>query len=141
LIEGAADGAGLGHEFLRHVERTRILLHLVEVQPIDGSDPLENYAAIREELLSYSPKLAEKIEIIALNKMDLLSDEEQDATRKRFTRSLRTRGTAVGVFSLSGITRVGLDDLLGELWAVLKNEGIEAPGWTKTHQQCTDPTK
>ena len=121
--------------FLKHVERTRVLLHLVEVQPIDGSDPLENYEAIREELLSYSPKLAEKIEIVALNKMDLLSDDEQEAILKRFKRSLRTRGTTVDVLPLSGLTRVGLDELLKELWSLLKVEGIEAPKWSKPQKQ------
>jgi len=129
LIEGAASGAGLGHAFLRHVERTRVLLHLVEVMPMDGSDPLDNYQAIREEIVAYSPKLAEKVEIVALNKMDLLGSDEQAAMIKRFKRSFRSRGRAIEVIPLSGQTQVGLKELLNLLWEVLQGEGVREPGW------------
>jgi GTP-binding protein len=71
LIEGAHAGVGLGHEFLRHVERTRILVHLVEPQPMDGSDPLENYRAIREELRLHDPALAERTELVVITKSEL----------------------------------------------------------------------
>src|SRR5436853_367896 len=71
LIEGAHSGVGLGHEFLRHVERTRVLVHLVEPLPLDGSDPLENYRTIRRELELYRPALAAKPEIVAVSKAEL----------------------------------------------------------------------
>src|SRR5471032_3340570 len=71
LIEGAHLGHGLGHEFLRHIERTRLLIHLVDALPIDGSDPVANYRAIRGELEQYSPALANRPEVLVLTKMDL----------------------------------------------------------------------
>lgn len=71
LIEGAHDGAGLGLEFLRHIERTRVLIHLVDILPMDGQKPIDAYLAIREELFRYSPRLATKPEILVANKMDL----------------------------------------------------------------------
>lgn len=75
LIEGAHQGVGLGHEFLRHVERTRVLIHLVECVPSDGNKPLDNYRAIRRELDLYSPELAKKPEIVAISKLDLTDVE------------------------------------------------------------------
>ena len=76
LIEGAHAGVGLGHEFLRHVERTRVLVHLVEPMPMDGSDPVENYHAIRRELEEYGHGLGERPEIIAVSKAELPGAEE-----------------------------------------------------------------
>src|SRR5438552_5309397 len=76
LIEGAHSGVGLGHEFLRHVERTRVLVHLVEPLPPDGADPLANYRAIRRELELYSPALAAKPEIVAISKVELTGSDE-----------------------------------------------------------------
>ena len=76
LIEGAHAGVGLGHEFLRHVERTRLLVHVLDACPPDGSDPADNYKTIRAELEAHSAVLSEKPEIIALNKLDLLPDDE-----------------------------------------------------------------
>ena len=78
LIEGAADGAGLGHRFLRHLERCRVLLHLVDMKPIDGSDPAKNIAVIESELRRYSEKLAEKPRWLVFNKCDAVSAEEQE---------------------------------------------------------------
>src|SRR5207253_5848116 len=75
LIEGAHAGVGLGHEFLRHVERTRVLVHLVEPFPLDGSDPLANYHTIRRELEMYSAVLANKPEVIAVSKAELTGSE------------------------------------------------------------------
>jgi GTP-binding protein len=75
LIEGASQGVGLGHEFLRHVERTRVLIHLVEPFPTDGRDPVENYRAIRNELKLYSEELAAKPEIVVVSKAELTGSE------------------------------------------------------------------
>jgi GTP-binding protein len=76
LIEGAHAGAGLGHEFLRHIERTRVLIHLVEPQPMDGSDPVENYRAIRNELHRYGHGLVDRPEIVAISKAELPAADE-----------------------------------------------------------------
>ncbi len=75
LIEGAHAGLGLGHEFLRHVERTGLLVHLIEALPIDGSNPAENYRMIRRELEQYSPALAERPELAVVTKIDLTGAE------------------------------------------------------------------
>lgn len=87
LIEGASDGAGLGHDFLKHIERTRILVHIVDINPIDGTDPAENYAKIRKELEKYSKELASKEEIIVANKTDLDSDGKNLKKLKRQLKS------------------------------------------------------
>ncbi len=79
LIEGAAEGAGLGHDFLKHIERTRAILHLIDLAPLDGSSPADNYRTIRAELAEYSVELAEKPELIVFNKLDLLPLDERDA--------------------------------------------------------------
>ncbi|GAC1450311.1 MAG: GTPase ObgE [Isosphaeraceae bacterium] len=76
LIEGAHEGHGLGHEFLRHVERTRLLVHLVDAVPTDGTDPIANYRTIRQELEHYSPDLANRPELLVVTKMDVTGAEE-----------------------------------------------------------------
>lgn len=76
LIEGAHEGLGLGHEFLRHVERTRLLVHLIDAMPVDGSDPLVNYRTIRSELEHYSPALANRPELLVVTKLDVTGAEE-----------------------------------------------------------------
>ncbi|MFW2125318.1 GTPase ObgE, partial [Acinetobacter ursingii] len=78
LIEGAAEGAGLGIRFLKHLARTRILLHIVDVQPIDGSDPAYNARAILAELEKFSPTLAKLPIVLVLNKLDQLPEESRD---------------------------------------------------------------
>ncbi len=111
LIEGAHAGAGLGHEFLRHVERTRVLIHLVEPAPVDGTDPVENYKAIRGELEQYGHGLADRPEIIAISKAEL---PEADEARARFAE-------AVGrdVLMFSSVTGQNLDRLLQQAYVVL----------------------
>src|SRR5205823_3864430 len=76
LIEGAHSGVGLGHEFLRHVERTRVLVHLVEPLPSDGADPLQSYRMVRRELEMYSAALADKPEVVAVSKAELTGSDE-----------------------------------------------------------------
>ncbi|MEM1329298.1 MAG: GTPase ObgE [Planctomycetota bacterium] len=128
LIEGAADGHGLGHEFLRHIERTRVLVHLLDVAPPDESSPAENYLAIRAELAAHSADLAEKPELIALNKLDVLPDEE---ARQDAIASLRTElqvGHDTPVLGLSGATLAGTRELLEALWTMTKR-GEERPAW------------
>jgi len=113
LIEGAQDGAGLGHAFLRHIERTTVIVHLLDLYPVDGSDPAENYLKIRGELEAFSPVLAEKREVIAANKLDLAVDNE--AMKK-----LRNELKGKEIFAISGVTRQGVDPLLEYLWRVLQ---------------------
>lgn len=130
LIEGAADGAGLGHDFLRHVERTRVLVHLLDVMPPDESDPAENYRTIRAELAQYSAKLAEKPEIIALNKMDLISEEPaRKKAVKKLCKDLGLREK--DVIAISGAGRMNLKPLLEKVWVELHPD-LKAPdGWKK----------
>lgn len=129
LIEGASHGAGLGHEFLRHVERTKVLVHVLDIAPVDGSDPVENYRKIRAELAGYSPLLAEKQEVIALNKMDLVPDEaERKAKVDEVCRKLKL-GHREPVLAISGAARQGMKDLLERLWGMLHPVEGKVEGW------------
>jgi GTP-binding protein len=112
LIEGAHQGAGLGHEFLRHVERTRVLLHLVEPEPIDGSDPVENYRAIREELRQYDVDLADRPELVAISKAELPGAQ---AAQERLAEAL---GSEVLMFS--SVTGEGLSQLMSRTYQLLQ---------------------
>jgi len=117
LIEGAHDGVGLGDEFLRHIERTRVLVHLVEAVPSDGGDPLAGYETIRGELLQYSTALAERPEIVVASKMDLPGADEGAAALEC--------GTGRDVVRVSAVTGLGLTDLVA---AMLKRmAALEAP--------------
>ncbi len=130
LIEGASAGAGLGHEFLRHIERTKILVHLIEVLPEDGSDPVENYRVVRAELAGYSQALADKREVVAINKLDVLpDDEERNEAVKRICRELGLR-LDKDVMLISGAARSGLKDLLERMWKELYPQQESAPGWS-----------
>ena len=104
LIEGAHAGVGLGHEFLRHVERTRVLIHLVEPSPMDGTDAVENYTAIREELRQYDAPLAERPEIIAVTKAELPGAED--------VREKLAERCNAPVHLISAVTGQGLRELL-----------------------------
>jgi GTP-binding protein len=129
LIEGASGGAGLGHDFLRHVERTRVLVHLLDAEPLDGSDPADNYRTIRKELEGYSPLLAEKQEVIALNKMDLIGDESERRKRVEDLRSALRLGHSDIVIPISGATREGTRELLERLWTMLQPSGVTKDAW------------
>jgi GTP-binding protein len=104
LIEGAHEGHGLGHEFLRHVERTRLLVHLIEVMPIDGSDPVQNYRTIRQELEHYSAELAKRPEIVVVTKMDVTGAAE---ARQRIEHELCRE-----VLAISAVTGQGIPPLI-----------------------------
>jgi GTP-binding protein len=115
LIEGASQGTGLGHEFLRHIERTRLLVHLLEIEPSDGSDPIDNFQTICRELAAYSPTLAAKDMIIAINKADLLGDEGDIATAVQLVEQ------AIGekVMVISAAVGTGTRELLETCWKKL----------------------
>ena len=112
LIEGASEGHGLGHEFLAHVERTRMIVHVLELLPLDGADPEANFATIEAELRSYDERLASLPRILALSKADLVPAEDADAARAAWQRRL---GSDVPVLVTSSATGQGLDDLKAEL--------------------------
>jgi GTP-binding protein len=112
LIEGAHKGAGLGHEFLKHIERTKILVHILDIMPIDGSDPAENFARIRRELELYSRALSEKQEIIVANKIDLDPDGKA-------VKSLREKLNKP-VVPISAATGSGIKELIELLWQKIK---------------------
>jgi GTP-binding protein len=103
LIEGAADGAGLGHRFLRHLQRTRLLLHIVDIAPLDpDGDPVRDANAIVAELKRYDPALHEKPRWLVLNKLDLLPEAERDARVRAFVRASRWKGPVFAIAAISG---------------------------------------
>jgi GTP-binding protein len=112
LIEGASAGAGLGHEFLAHVERTQLLVHVLDLNPLDGSDPVANHATVEHELTEHDPRLAALPRVLALSKADLVDAEHGERARSQW----RTRlGEDVPVILTSSVTRAGLDLLATEL--------------------------
>jgi GTP-binding protein len=111
LIEGASAGAGLGHEFLAHVERCRLLVHVLDLAPIDGTDPADNFATIEAEVREYDPRLAGLPRILALSKADLVTPEQAEAARSAWHERLDD----VPVLLTSAATGQGLDDLAREL--------------------------
>jgi GTP-binding protein len=127
LIEGASEGAGLGHQFLRHLQRTELLLHLVDFAPFDGSDPVAQARAIVKELKAYDPGLHAKPRWIVLNKLDMVPAEEREARVKDFLRRLRWKGP---VFAVSALARDGLDGLVRAAYqhvAAVRRVASEAP--------------
>jgi GTP-binding protein len=114
LIEGAAEGAGLGHLFLRHLQRTRLLLHLVDFAPFDEAvDPVAQVKAIAAELEKYDPGLAAKPRWIVLNKLDMIPADERAERVKAFVKRLRWKGP---VFQISALTREGCEPLIRAIY-------------------------
>jgi GTP-binding protein len=118
LVQGASEGVGLGHRFLRHVERSRLLLHLVSSSTEDEAvtDPLERYQALRGELAAFSPDLAERPEIVALTKSDAVLSDELGAHLAAFEEALGVRP-----FVVSSVTGEGVDALINECWRQLRS--------------------
>lgn len=114
IIEGAHEGVGLGHAFLRHVERTRVLLHLVDVSGVEGRNPVDDVHTINNELKSYSEKLADKPQIIVANKMDIPSFDENF---EEFKAQMEDEGYTV--FAISAATRKGIDDVINYTYNLL----------------------
>ncbi|MBE5856378.1 MAG: GTPase ObgE [Lachnospiraceae bacterium] len=110
LIEGASEGIGLGHEFLRHIERTRVLVHLVDAAGSEGRDPIEDIKAINNELYAYSPEIASRPQIIAANKLDLMPKEEADEITAKLRAEFEKDG--IEVFPISAATGSGVKELL-----------------------------
>ena len=107
LIEGASEGIGLGHEFLRHVERTRLLLHVVDASGIEGRNPIEDFDLINKEILTYNPALAEKKQIVVANKKDIVYDS---TIYDGFCEEMKNRGYMV--FEISAATNLGVRELM-----------------------------
>ncbi len=128
LIEGAHAGHGLGTKFLKHIERTSLLVHLLELEPADGSDPVSNYRTVRHELASYSEPLAAKPEILVVSKLDLLG-AEQDA---QAAVDLIEQAIGRRPFTLSAATGHGLDALLEACWRHLASERAGDVKWAST---------
>ncbi|HZB77963.1 MAG TPA: GTPase ObgE [Solirubrobacteraceae bacterium] len=112
LIEGASEGAGLGHDFLAHVERTRLLVHVLDLAPLDGSEPEANFAVIERELAEHDPRLAGLPRVVALSKADLVTPEQAEAAGAHWRERM---GEDVPVLVTSSATRHGLDALAREL--------------------------
>jgi len=117
LIAGAADGKGLGHRFLRHTERTRLLVHLVDLDPTNGREPVQDWQTIQDELAAYSDELARRPQIVAANKSDLSDTEERRRALEGFCRA---RGLAF--HAISAATGAGLPDLVRDMAAHLASE-------------------
>jgi len=122
LIEGASEGAGLGHQFLRHLQRTRLLLHVVDLAPFDeGIDPVAQAKAIVGELKKYDPKLYEKPRWLVLNKLDMIPVDERAARVKDFVKRLRYKGP---VFEISALTREGCEPLVQAIYKQVKAQQV-----------------
>jgi GTP-binding protein len=110
LIEGASEGVGLGHEFLRHIERTRFLIHVVDAAGIEGRDPIEDIYQIEKELTAYNQRIGELPQVIAANKIDLIYDEGENDNLARLKNEFEPKG--IKVFPISGVSGKGIKELL-----------------------------
>ncbi|MEG2456991.1 MAG: GTPase ObgE [Clostridia bacterium] len=119
LIEGASDGAGLGHDFLRHIERVRIIVHLVDISGSEGRDPYDDYIKINKELENYSTRLSGLKQIVVANKCDMITDEN---VVKEFETKAKVK-----VFEISAITQKGLKELLEEMYKQLQSSPVAEP--------------
>lgn len=144
LIEGAADGAGLGIRFLKHLERCRVLLHIIDIMPVDGTNPVDNAFAIINELHQYSPKLAEKPRWLVFNKIDLLPEDEAEALCNEIAQEL---GEETNVYRISAANKQNTQALCHDIMALLdsmpkekfaeeEKEEVEFK-WDTYHQKAT----
>jgi GTP-binding protein len=138
LIEGASEGAGLGHEFLRHVDRCRLLVHIVDVSGIEGRDPIEDFETINKELKSYSEQLAERPQIVVANKTDIATSEQIESFKQYI------EGKSLQFFAISAAARQGTHELINAIAAklaglppVIKYEPdrVETPDFTNKSQR------
>jgi GTP-binding protein len=112
LIAGAHQGVGLGHEFLRHIERTKILIHVIDVT---AEAPVQDYQTIQDELFAYKPSLGERKQILVLNKVDAVDQDLEAEVKAQFARI-----TNASILSISAVARSGLDELLNQVWEMLE---------------------
>ena len=136
LIEGAVEGAGLGHQFLRHLQRTRLLLHLVDVAPFDPeADPVRDARSVVAELKKYDPDLAAKPRWLVLNKIDMVPPDERKARVTTIVRRLRHKGP---VYVVSALAREGLDPLLRDIFDAVRMAALEVPETTHDPRFVSD---
>lgn len=117
LIEGAHEGVGLGHEFLRHVERTRVIVHVVDMAGTEGRDPFDDWLKINEEMKLYNAKLEDRPQLIAANKMDI---PDAEVHLKSFKEQLAARGLEVPIFPISAVSKSGVQELLYKVMDLLE---------------------
>ena len=118
LIEGASQGVGLGHQFLRHIERTKVIVHVVDMSATDGRDPYEDYKIINQELAEYNMRLLERPQVVVANKMDIPVASEN---LKEFKKRLENDGEEVDIVEISAFTRSNIDNLLYKISDILDN--------------------
>jgi GTP-binding protein len=139
LIEGASEGAGLGHLFLRHLQRTRLLLHVVDFAPFDENvDPVQQAKAIVAELKKYDPGLYNKPRWLVLNKLDMVPTEEREARVKEFIKRMRYKGP---VFQISALTREGCEPLIKEIYKHIRAQQIIEQGIVEIDPRFTEQDK
>mgnify|MGYP002610873883 FL=1 len=110
LIEGASEGVGLGHEFLRHIERTRVIIHIVDAASVEGRDPVEDIHKINKELEAYNPEIAARPQVIAANKIDCIFDDGEESPINRLKAEFEPQG--ISVYPISAVTGQGVRELL-----------------------------
>ncbi len=138
LIEGASEGAGLGLQFLRHLQRTRLLLHIVDIAPFDeGVDPVAQAKAIAAELKKYDAGLYAKPRWLVLNKLDMVPAEEREKRVKDFVKRMRYKGP---VFEISALTREGCEGLIREIYKHIRTQQIEEQGAVEMDPRFSDVT-
>ena len=118
IIEGASEGAGLGYQFLRHIERTKVFIHLVDAASVEGRDPVEDIKAINKELESYNMDLLNRPQVIAANKMDVLPPEDREVLMEMMEEELKDYGFRI--FPISAVTGEGVKELLWHVHSILK---------------------
>ena len=118
LIEGASQGVGLGHQFVRHIERTKVIVHVVDMSATDGRDPYEDYKIINQELAEYNMRLLERPQVVVANKMDIPVASEN---LKEFKKQLENDGEDVDIVEISAFTRSNIDNLLYKISDILDN--------------------
>lgn len=132
LIEGASEGVGLGHEFLRHIERTKVIIHVVDGASVEGRDPLEDILAINKELLAYDPDILNKPQVIAANKMDACTEDSENVIEK-LRKYFEPQG--ISVFPISAVSGMGVKELLGHVYGLLQ----QCPSEVTVYEAEFDP--
>lgn len=132
LIEGASDGVGLGHEFLRHIERTKVMIHIVDAASVEGRDPVDDIKKINLELAAYDDELAKRPQVIAANKIDAIYTEDEDPV-ERLRKEFEPQG--IPVFAISAVTGQGVKELLYHVQKMLRS----LPAETTVFEQEYDP--
>ncbi len=136
LIEGASEGIGLGHEFLKHIERTRVLIHVLDISGSEGRDPIEDYYLINEELKNYNINLSKKKQVIFANKMDLEGAEENLERLKK-----ELEGTEIDIFSGSVATTKNLQELMYYVWNLIKDSDTDYETYDEQYVEVVDSVK